>query len=110
MKTDIPRDRTSSNPNLPQGVWVFILGDVMEKEELPAELTSIRPGTIWCWGPLREYTKCVIKVMEVEKRKDGNWWVLSKVIKGYENEKKGVEAWNEVSRFIEAAVLVSIPD
>ena len=79
----------------------------MADDALPKELSSIKVGSIWCWGPLRKYTKCVIKILEVEKRGDGNWWVLSRVIKGNENDKKGTEAWNEISRFVETSVIVS---
>lgn len=77
--------------------------------KIPSELGSIREGTVWCWGPLRERTKCVVKVLKVELRTDG-WWVQARVIKGNENEKKGTESWNEISRFVEAAVLVSSPN
>jgi hypothetical protein len=51
----------------------------------------------------------VVKILKVEFRTDG-WWVKARVIKGNENEKRGDESWNEISRFVEAAVLVCSPD
>jgi hypothetical protein len=56
---------------------------------LPEEFSSIRSGSQWCWEPL----------------KIGNWWVLVVAIRDGGGVAKGRQSWNELSRFVEAAVL-----
>lgn len=77
-----------------------------ELKQLPSELSSIEPGSEWCWEPLKIDSRCYIRIEAVEKKPDGNWWVLSMALRDGGGVSKGRRAWNEVSRFIEAAVLI----
>lgn len=76
-------------------------------EVLPEELSSIKPGSQWCWEPLKIESRCYIEVTTVEKKADGNWWVLCTAIRDGGGIPKGKRAWNELSRFVEAAVLAN---
>lgn len=73
---------------------------------LPPELDSIRRGSEWCWMPLSMEHRCYIRVESVEKKHVGGWWVLTVAIRDGGGIPKGKRTWNELSRFIEAAVLL----
>jgi hypothetical protein len=72
---------------------------------LPDELGSIKVGSEWCWEPLKLESRCYIEVCAVELKPDGNWWILCRAIRDGGGASKGKTVWNELSRFIEAAVL-----
>lgn len=72
---------------------------------LPEELGSIKPGSQWCWEPLKMDQRCYIEVVAVEKKAGGNWWVLCRRLRMTPSDPEVRVAWNELSRFIEAAVL-----
>lgn len=72
---------------------------------LPRELGSIRSGSQWCWEPLKIEKRCYIEVVYTEKKFGDEWWVLSVAIRDGGGFTKGQKAWNELSRFVEAAVL-----
>lgn len=72
---------------------------------LPAELGAIRPGSQWCWEPLKIESRIYIQVEVVEQRA-GRWYVLCQALRDGGGIKKGRLVWNELSRFIEAAVLI----
>lgn len=74
-------------------------------EYLPLELCSIRPGSQWCWEPLKIESRCYIEVVSVEKKFVGEWWVHTVAIRDGGGLIVGQSTWNELSRFIEAAVL-----
>jgi hypothetical protein len=73
---------------------------------LPDELGSIRAGSEWCWEPLKIDSRCYIRVVSVGKKADDSWWVLSEVTRDGNGVSVGNRTWNELSRFVEAAVLV----
>lgn len=81
-----------------------------ELKALPAELGSIRRGSTWCWEPLKIEARCYIRVVAVENKADGNWWVLCQAIRDGGGIPQGKTVWNELSRFVEAAVLVEPGD
>jgi hypothetical protein len=76
-----------------------------ELKVLPEEFSSIQTGSQWCWEPLKIESRCYIEVVCVERKPDGNWWVLVVAIRDGGGVAKGRQSWNELSRFVEAAVL-----
>lgn len=77
-----------------------------EMRVFPQELGSIRSGSRWCWEPLKIDARCYIEVVYVEQKTGGDWWVLCQAIRDGGGVLAGKTVWNELSRFIEAAVLV----
>lgn len=75
-------------------------------EDLPRELGSIRSGSRWCWEPLKIESRCYLEVVYTEQKFGGEWWVLCVAIRDGGEHTKGNSVWNELSRFIEAAVLI----
>lgn len=73
---------------------------------LPDEFASIKPGSKWCWEPLKIESRCYIEVLEIVKKLDDQWWILCLAVRDGGGIRKGTTAWNELSRFIEAAVLI----
>lgn len=77
-----------------------------EQIKLPAELSSIQEGSVWCREPLKPDVICLLEVTKTFHRA-GEWWVESKAMQNRGHCVRGKLYSNEVSRFIEAAVLVS---
>jgi hypothetical protein len=73
---------------------------------LPDELGSIKVGSEWCWEPLKLESRCYIRVSMVERKLDGNWWVLCTALTDGGGVKRGQSNWNQLSRFVEASVLI----
>jgi hypothetical protein len=78
-----------------------------EKEDFPKALGSIREGSVWCWEPLKPDISVMVSVLKTELKKDGNWWVETQCIRSRGDATYLQKNWNEISRFVEAAVLVS---
>jgi hypothetical protein len=74
---------------------------------LPTELGSIKEGSTWCWEPLKIESRCYIRIVSVELKTDGGWWVLCQAIRDGNGIPQGRAVWNELSRFIEATVLLT---
>ena len=72
--------------------------------DMPEILNTIVPrqGQVWYWEPERPHARCMLTVLEVKW--DGEEvWIKTK------QHRTGEENWNELSRWVEATVLVSVP-
>lgn len=69
--------------------------------ELPECLREIAPsvGSIWMWEPLKQHAREETRVTAVRWNGEGAW--VESVGRG------GQHAWNELSRWVEAAVLIT---
>ncbi|WP_432169081.1 hypothetical protein [Streptomyces sp. 1222.5] len=66
---------------------------------------SIREGSTWVWEPLKPHVRQDVRVVAVELR-GGEWWVQTENTTSSNGSVVGARSWNEVSRFVEACVLV----
>jgi hypothetical protein len=77
--------------------------------QVPRELAAIVPGSRWLWEPLKPYASAVVEVVDVFKPNGKEWQVQTKRVRrmGEANTGFAKLTWNDASRFIEAAVLLS---
>jgi hypothetical protein len=69
---------------------------------VPDLLSDIVPtvGSTWCWGPLKPHARETVRVTDVRWNGEEVW---------IESEgQSGRRYWNELSRWIEATVLVDL--
>ncbi|WP_158691029.1 hypothetical protein [Streptomyces sp. 351MFTsu5.1] len=74
----------------------------METSAPPLPL-PIREGTVWCWEPLKPHARCDVRITET--RWNGEEWLVEcEMLTADQYTPAGSRYWNELDRFIEAAV------
>lgn len=64
---------------------------------------------MWCWEPLKSHARCKIRI--VETRWNGEeWWIETEALETAGYATAGERHWNELDRFIEAAVFLAPDD
>lgn len=99
-----PDEIVESGPNL-MGFIQHICG-VSPRKEIPYWYPSV--GEIWHWEPMKSHASQRIKVVEVKMNENGEYWIGS-----VGADRLGWHAevvWNEIGRWMEAAVLVEAND
>jgi hypothetical protein len=70
--------------------------------ELVPALGSVREGSVWVWEPLKASATETVRVTSTRWNGE-EWWVEAELLRHH----AGIapRRWNELSRFVEAAVL-----
>lgn len=81
----------------------YRMKDEHMNDTLPAVLRGIVPeiGTVWEWEPLKDYARQKVRVTAVTWNGD-ECWVTSELLNGTDAR------LNELSRWVEATVLVTV--
>jgi hypothetical protein len=74
---------------------------------IPGLLREIAPsiGSIWEWEPLIDHARATLKVTDVKWNGEELWIETQNLHKPHAER-----SWNELSRWVEAAVLLNAPD
>ena len=67
--------------------------------------SRIRPTTTWCWEPLKPHARCDVRITETRWNGE-EWWIECEMLTTDGLSAVGSKHWNELSRFVEAAMPV----
>jgi hypothetical protein len=68
--------------------------------------SPVRPGTVWCWEPLKPPARCNVQITDTRWNGE-EWLVETEMLTADHYTAAGSRYWNELDRFVEAAVFLA---